>query len=135
MPRFWFALVALPALARAAARVWTTRGEPLDRRVERLRSVPRFDARWLVDAEAWAAVAGRLGARLPLDGGPCLRRALLLQDLHARCGLEPRLALAFRPAEAGAAPSTGHAWATTDPAGEVDRCRDGGAGWRPVAVL
>jgi hypothetical protein len=132
----WFALAAWPALARAAARVWSTRREPLDRRAERLRSVPRFRARWLADASAWGALAGRLGARLPLDGGPCLRRALLLQDLHARCGLEPRLAIAFRPGGVdGAAPAGGHAWATTDPAGEVDGCRDGAAGWRPVAVL
>ena len=132
MPRPLFALLALPALLRAAARVRASRGEPLDRRAATLRAVRRFRSAWLADPTAWGAVAGRLGVRLPLDGGRCLRRALLLQDLHARCGLEPRLALAFRP-DAGAA--QGHAWATTDPAGEVDGCRDGGAGWRPLAVL
>ena len=132
MRRLWFAIAGLPALARAAARVRTTRDEPLDRRAERLRTVPPFRARFLADPSAWSALAGRLGSRLPLGGGPCLRRALLLLDLHARCGLEPRLALAFRP-EPGSA--EGHAWATTDPAGEVDGCRDGGAGWRPLVVL
>ena len=131
MNRVAFAVLGAPALLRAAWRARAGAGAPLDERVEKLRRVRPFRGTTLRDPEAWSAVAGRLGTRLPLAGGPCLRRALLLLDLHARCGLEPRLLLAYRGTDPdGSDAVAGHAWLDTDPAG-----RSSDFGWEPVVAL
>jgi hypothetical protein len=132
--RSWFALAGLPALARAVWRVRRSARLPIDRRAAHLRAVPRF--RWpaLADAARWSGVAGRLAGLLPVDGGPCLRRALVLLDLHARCGLEPRLELAVGRRDAGGERIPGHAWLSTDDGPR--RAAEQGAGrWQPIARL
>jgi len=131
--RWLFAALGAPALARAVARARRTAGLPLDRRVERLRAVPRFRWRALADARAWSGYVGRVVRLLPVDGGPCLRRALVLLDLHARCGQEPRLELALRPAPGQEIPE-GHAWLSTDE-GPRRAAESAGTGWRPIVRL
>lgn len=131
MSRLLFALAGLPALLRAVARARASAGMPIGERAARLREVPPFRARFLADPRRWSGYVGRLAGRLPVDGGPCLRRSLVLLDLHARCGLEPRLELAFRPA-AEAGHGEGHAWLTTDPG---PREAAAAAGWRAAATF
>jgi len=132
--RWWFAVLGTPALARAVWRVRRSARLPIDRRAERLRAVPRF--RWgaLAVAARWSGVAGRLAGLLPVDGGPCLRRALVLLDLHARCGLEPRLELAVRRPEAGGERVQGHAWLSTDD-GPRRAAEQGAGGWQQIVRL
>jgi hypothetical protein len=127
--RYLLALVGFPALVRAVLRVRATSRLPIDERVARLRDVVPFRGRVLRDPERWSGYVARVSRWLPVDGGPCLRRSLVLLDLHARCGLEPRLALAFRPDGAGA--GDGHAWLTTD-----DGPRRAAEGvWEPITIL
>lgn len=134
MNRWLFALLGAPALVRAVARARATSGLPIDAQVERLRAVPRFRARALADAERWSGLVARLAPVLPVPGGRCLRRALVLLDLHARCGLEPELELALRlPAPGGHVPD-GHAWLTTD-TGPRRAAEAGAQSWRPVVRL
>jgi hypothetical protein len=129
MNRVAFAILGTPALLRAAWRACAGSGAPLDERVEKLRRVRPFRSSLLMDPQAWGAVAGRIGTRLPVAQGPCLRRALLLLDLHARCGLEPRLLLSYRGGgESDPDPVAGHAWLDTDPAGRAE-------GWEAVAEI
>jgi hypothetical protein len=131
--RWLFAALGAPALARAVVRARRGAREPLDRRVERLRSVPRFRFRALVDPRAWSGFVGRSVRFLPVDGGPCLRRALVLLDLHARCGLDPKLELALRPAPGQEIPE-GHAWLSTDE-GPRRAAEQAGTGWHPIVRL
>lgn len=129
MNRWQFAVVGLPALLRAVARARSTAKLPIDERVARLRAARPFRGRALRDPARWSGYVARVERLLPVDGGPCLRRSLVLLDLHARCGLEPRLALAFRPDGAGA--GDGHAWLTTD-----DGPRRAAEGvWEPITIL
>jgi hypothetical protein len=131
--KWLFAALGAPALARAVVRARRTAQMPIDRRVERLRAVPPFRWRAFADARAWSGYAARVGRFLPVDGGPCLRRALILLDLHARCGLEPRLELALRPAPGEEIPE-GHAWLSTD-AGPRRAAEAEAAGWHPIVRL
>jgi hypothetical protein len=127
--RTLFAIVGLPALLRAVLRARASARLPIDERVARLRAAAPFRRAALRDAERWSGYVARVSRWLPVDGGPCLRRSLVLLDLHARCGLEPRLALAFRPDGAGA--GDGHAWLTTD-----DGPRRAAEGvWEPITIL
>lgn len=129
MSRVLFALVGLPALLRAVARARSTARLPIDERVALLRAAEPFRRRTLRDPERWSGYVARVARLLPVDGGPCLKRSLVLLDLHSRCGLEPRLALAFRPDGAGS--GDGHAWLTTD-----DGPRRAAEGvWEPVTIL
>ena len=134
MNRWLFALLGAPALARAVLRARATSGLPLDVQVVRLRAVPRFRTAALADAGRWSGWVARLAPILPVSGGRCLRRALVLLDLHARCGLEPKLELAVRPPASGEKVPEGHAWLSTDEgprrAAEADA-----AGWRPIVRL
>jgi hypothetical protein len=69
-----------------------------------------------------------------VDGGPCLRRALILLDLHARCGLAPRLELAVRRPEAACDVAEGHAWLSTDD-GPRRAAESEAGGWQPIVRL
>lgn len=129
MNRWLFALVGFPALLRAVARARSTSALPIDERVARLREAPAFRSAALRDPGRWSGYVARVARLLPVDGGPCLKRSLVLLDLHARCGLEPRLALAFRPDGDGS--GDGHAWLTTD-----DGPRRAAEGvWEPITIL
>ena len=82
---------------------------PYDRLVRELRDASRLPAA-AADPVALARAVGRLAPVLPPWGmGLCLKRALLLVHLWARCGLEPRLHLGVF------ADRRGHAWVTAGP--------------------
>lgn len=96
---FRFFLLALPALMRAAWRLWRFGSRyRLDRLAVELRRVPRFRHRPLADPQRLAACAERWVRgwhrlrRRPWQG-PCYLRSLLLLDLWSRCGLHPELRL------------------------------------------
>lgn len=115
-----FVLLALPAVARAAWRLWTLeRRLDLETLVARLRDVPPFALPALRRPGWLLAVTDRVLPVLPPRRyGRCLKRSLLLLDLWSRCGLRPRLHLGVR--RAGEAAHEGHAWVTTEPlAGEA----------------
>lgn len=110
-----FFLLALPAVARAAARLtWLERRLPLEDLVARLRATRPFAIAALVRPEWLLATVDRLLFLLPpWRYGRCLKRSLLLLDLWSRCGLRPRLHLGVRRGgEQGR--HQGHAWVTVD---------------------
>ena len=110
-----FFLLALPAVARAAARLaWLERRLPLEELVTRLRAARSFRISTLARPEWLLATVDRLLFLLPpWRYGRCLKRSLLLLDLWSRCGLRPRLHLGVRrDGEQGR--HQGHAWVTVD---------------------
>ncbi len=111
--RLVFALAALPAIARAAARArGAVAAVGLRELPDRLRAVPLFRAPWLRRPADLDGVVARLLPWLPpRRTGRCLKRSLLLLDLWSRCGLAPRLHLGVRLPGEGFL--EGHAWVTT----------------------
>ncbi len=108
-----FFLLAIPAVARAAARLaWLERRLPLEDLVARMRATPPFAISALVRPQWLLATVDRLLFLLPpWRYGPCLKRSLLLLDLWSRCGLSPSLHLGVRrDGERGR--HQGHAWVT-----------------------
>lgn len=121
--RVVFALLALPAIARAVVRlVWLERRLPLETLVTRMRTTGRFRVVGLARPEWLLATVDRLLPVLPpWRYGPCLKRSLLLLDLWSRCGLYPRFHLGVRR-EDERGRYQGHAWVSV-----------GGAAAEPLA--
>ena len=121
----WFFLRALPAILRAAGRLWWRRARRLDLQVEDLRRVDRTLPEGLHNPAWLAASVDRWLVVLPPFGyGRCLKRSLLLLDLWSRCGLDPVLHLGTRRVDGatGTDPADGsgrrfHAWLTTSDGG------------------
>ncbi len=100
-----FFLVALPAVLRAAWRLWRLgRGHRLDQLAESLRRVEPFRFAALGNPAYLAGCVEALGRKRS-----CLERSLLLLDLWSRCGLEPRLHLGMARADDA---RHFHAWVT-----------------------
>jgi transglutaminase superfamily protein len=113
--RVVFALLALPAIARAVIRlVWLERRLPLETLVTRMRTTGRFRLAVLARPEWLLATVDRLLPLLPPRRyGLCLKRSLLLLDLWSRCGLCPRFHLGVRR-EGEQGRYQGHAWVSVD---------------------
>ena len=129
-----FFLLALPAVARAAARLaWLERRLPLEELVAQLRATRPFAIAALARPEWLLATVDRLLVLLPpWRYGRCLKRSLLLLDLWSRCGLRPRLHLGVRR-DGEQRRHEGHAWVTVD--GAVVSARAEGAPTTAIDVL
>lgn len=117
-----FALVALPALLRAALRLGR-----LDRRhdlagvAERMARVPPWRVGLFANPRYLDACVRRVAGWLPPRRlGPCLKRSLLLLDLWSRCGLHPRIHLGVVGSAAGG--RSFHSWVSL-PDGEAPVAR------------
>lgn len=108
-----FALRALPAVLEAALEVRRLTGAAIPIHqlpaLLRQRATP-LPARLRKPAEL-AELADRLAPFLPPRRlGPCLRKSLILLNLWARCGLDPRLHLGARKGGPDGARPDFHAW-------------------------
>ena len=112
--RALFVVAAVPAVLRAARRLHRLEGRlPMDLLCDRLRRARPFRLSLFQNPRYLAGTVDRLLPLLPPRHlGACFRRALLLQDLWARCGLDPRLSLGLA---AGGGERRLHAWACREP--------------------
>jgi len=107
-----FGVMALPLLLATGRRIARRDGETgFGTLLEELRAQKKCPLPgWLARPRELAAAVERwLPILPPRRYGRCLRRALLLSELWARCGLEPKLHLGFR---ADSPVLDGHAWLT-----------------------
>jgi hypothetical protein len=106
---------AAPLVALVAVRVTVLeRRLQLDELAHRLRQARPFPRLLRGRPRWWAGTVERLLPVLPpWRLGPCFKRSLLLLDLWARCGLEPRLHLSVRHSTHSEPGYEGHAWVST----------------------
>lgn len=107
-----FGVLALPALARAAIRLYRlNRHHDLQELALRMADVRPWRLQFLSNPRYLDACIQRFAMRLPpRQLGPCLKRSFLLLDLWSRCGLEPRIHMGSATSSDGR--HSFHAWVT-----------------------